>query len=537
MCFTLPVSAARKAPATIESVKAKVEIKTTETNAWKKARPNAALKTSDTIRTGSKSIARVKLADGSKILLLQNSQAEMENLSSVQRAIKLVKGRIRAVVTKVREGSEFKVKTPIGVASVRGTEFEVEFVDEGEQMAVNVISGQVGVAKLGELDNEILVNPGESIKFGVEGDIGDPIKSGAIPINKQDIVAEVYDSRVKDSIVAMAAEELKNADYQTAKSLIDVDGRRVRVEEYIMRPADNQFKLVALNERDTRFDYFTYTGTFARSDGAPAVLPEDLSTALKDVGGKLGDDAPEYYLTDYEMFMSNTVDSISDEGTGGHLVQIDMNGTGSSAQYTLTHDDGLGNITSTVVDAATLQGDGSYKVYNPVKDTFQLVSASNLDDALKVAVLDEGSYRNLATADTYWKTRYNTNEFRINNVIKSSFAPKVGVTQVLAVDLDVNFTNPAIVSISEFPDGQNTLHNKLTLFYSDGSKIEYDNYIIDDEGKVATADKFDGLGSSAEYQSELLNWNYQQKVKATEMQGDINLVIDPRIGTMSGLIQ
>ncbi len=531
MLATAPLfAAAPKGGAKIESIKAKVDVKSGSGN-WKSAKQNTQLKNSDSIRTGSKSIARVKLADGSKILLLQNSQAEMENLSSVQRAIKLVRGRIRAVVRRVREGAAFQIKTPIGVASARGTEFDIEFVEDGGEMSVNVFSGQVGVAKLDELDNEILVNPGQSLKFGADGDIGDPIRSGAVPMERQEVVAEVVDSKVKDSVVAMAAEELRNADYQTAKSLIDVDGRRVRVEEYITRPAANQFKLVSLNERSTRFDYFTYTGTFNTA------LPDDLSVALEDVDGKLGSAAPTYYLTAYEMYMSNTRDSISDEGTGGHLVQIDVSGTGSSMQYTLTHDDGLGNITSSVVDAATLQLDGSYKVYNPIKDAYQLVSAANLDEALKVSVLDGDNYRNLTSADTYWKTRFNNTEFKINDVLKTSYAPKTGVTNILSIDADTNFTNAPVVTISEYPSGSGTLHNRLSLYYSDGSKLVYDNYIIDDDGNVATSEDFDGISSSADYQNALLNFNYQQKVKSTEMRDEINLVIDPRIGTMSGLIK
>ena len=127
---------------------------------------------------------------------------------------------------------------------------------------MDVLSGQVGVSRLGDLGSEVIVNPGESLKFGAEGELGDPIRTGAIPMDKQEVNAEVIDARVKDSVIAMAAEEMRNADYQTAKSLIDVDGRRVRVEQYIMRPAENKCKLVSLNESDTRYDYFTYTCTY-----------------------------------------------------------------------------------------------------------------------------------------------------------------------------------------------------------------------------------------------------------------------------------
>jgi len=325
----------------------------------------------------------------------------------------------------------------------------------------------------------------------------------------------------------MAAEESRNADFQVGKSLIDVNGKRVRVEEYIMRPASNQFKLVALNSRATRFDYFTYTGTFNQA------LPSDLSVALSEVGGKLGSTNPDYFLTDYEMFMSNTTDSTKDTGSGGHLVQIDFDGATDS--YILTDPTKTSNTRT--IERAALQSDGSYKVYNPLRDTFSLVTASNLTTALEISVIDGGTYRNLAAGDRYWKTRFNTNTFYINNSVKSSFAQN-STANILALDLDATFTNPAITSISEFPTGSGSLHNRLSLFYSDGSKLVYDNYIIDDEGNIGDTSTFTGISTSAQYQNELNNWNYQQIVTADEFNGrTIDLVIDPRIGTMSGLIQ
>ena len=226
------------------------------------------------------------------MLVLPNSQAEFENLNSLEKTIKLLRGRVRAVVAKLRGGNNFNIKTPIGVASVRGTDFEVEVSEDGKQMDVDVHEGSVGVSRLGDLAGEVTVNAGETLKMGLEGAIGDPIKTGAVPLERTDIRAEVQIAGAKESMLAMAADEARNADFQSGKSLIDVSGQRVRVEEYIMRPAADQFKLVVLNERPTRFDSFTYTGTFNQN------LPEDLSVALRDVGGKLGS-RPDYYLTDY----------------------------------------------------------------------------------------------------------------------------------------------------------------------------------------------------------------------------------------------
>jgi hypothetical protein len=511
----------------LESFQRTVEIQP-PAGGWKKAEKHQALIPDDKIRTGSASIARIQLADGSKVLLLQNSQAEMESLSTVEKSVRLLRGRLRAIVRKIRGGNNFKVSTPVGVASVRGTDFEVAVNDDGTDMEVRVFEGSVGVARLGDLGKEVVLNAGEKIHFGIEQELGDPIRSGAVPTQRLEIRNEIQLAQAKDAVLSMAAEESRSADYQVGKSLIDVDGRRVRVEEYITRPASNEFKLVVLNERSTRFDYFTYKGTFNTD------LPDDLSVALRESQGGLSADAPDYYLTAYETVMSNTVDNITESATGGHQVQIDFDGT----TYTLT--DPSDPTNTRTIDAAVLQPDGTYKVYNPVQDTFALVSADSLDDATKISAFDftTDAYRDIAASDTYWNTRFNDYSSAINGTVKTAFSKKNTVANTLAIDLDSNFSNAPLISVIEQPSGAGSLHNRLSLYYSDGSKTVYDTYIIDDEGNIAPRSAFSGLSSGTAYRNELDKWNYQQKVTSTEMGGrSIDLVVDPRIGTISGLIQ
>ncbi len=515
----------------LESFTRQVDVRREKDGAWKKASKQMNLSTSDKVRTGSRSVARLKLGDGSKVLLLQNSQAEMENLSSVEKTIKLLKGRVRAIVAKIKGGNNFQIKTPIGVASVRGTDFEVGMSEDGQQMEVAVNEGQVGVGRLGAIASEVLLNPGDSIKFGLDGEIGNPTKSGGLPLDSNSIRQDVMNSRVKDNVVAMAAEESRNADYQTGKSLIDVNGQRVRVEQYIMRPRDDQFKLVVLNERDKRFDYFTYKATVDHP------LPEDLSIALKDIGGKLGSTAPDYYLKEYETLMSNTIDNITDSASNGHLVRIVFDGTNYKLYQQSNADDSSPDRT---IEAAALQPDGSYKIYDPIRDTFSLVSAANHDDAIKIGVLDQltGNYRNLESGDIYWKTRFDDYASFVNSTAKMAYTKKSFTTHTVAIDLDANFTNAPITTASEFPSGVDNLHNKLSVYYADGSKSIYDNYIISDDGDVVPASTLSGFSSSAEYKSKLDLYNYETVVTATEMGGrKIDLVVDPRIGTKSGLIQ
>ena len=97
----------------------------------------------------------------------------------------------------------------------------------------------------------------------------------------------------KEEVLAAAAREIKLAEFQQGKVLMDVFGQRVRLEEYIIRPRADQFKLVVLNERQSRFDYFYYLGTFNTA------LPTDMSVALRQLSGSVGT-APTFWLTGFE---------------------------------------------------------------------------------------------------------------------------------------------------------------------------------------------------------------------------------------------
>jgi hypothetical protein len=95
-----------------------------------------------------------------------------------------------------------------------------------------------------------------------------------------------------------------------------------------------------------------------------------------------------------------------------------------------------------------------------------------------------------------------------------------------------------LVAVTDTPSGNDMLHNRTRLFYANGTQETYDTYIIGDDGSVAPVSAFNGLSSGTAFKSELIKWNYEQVVTATEFQGrKIDLVVEPKILIKSGLIK
>ena len=131
----------------------------------------------------------------------------------------------------------------------------------------------------------------------------------------------------KEAIQKAAADEMRLAEYQQGKTIIDTFGQRVRIQEYIVRPQPDQFKLVVLNERNNRYDYFTNVQTFNTT------LPTDLSVANKSWndwknslitytqgGNAEAASLPSYYLLNNESAASNLKDIVTWGFLGGHIV-------------------------------------------------------------------------------------------------------------------------------------------------------------------------------------------------------------------------
>jgi len=93
----------------------------------------------------------------------------------------------------------------------------------------------------------------------------------------------------------------KNVDLHLGKALVDMHGNRVRMEEYVVRPAANQVEFLNLTMRDKRLDYITYVATFS------GIVPHNTNGLWHKT---FGDAAPSIYLTQETETFSNMDDSV-----------------------------------------------------------------------------------------------------------------------------------------------------------------------------------------------------------------------------------
>ena len=114
----------------------------------------------DEIRTGKASHADIQLMDGVIIRVKENSIISIKkifidgNAKQILASLSLDKGALFSkIIGKLGKNSNFKIATPTSVASVRGTEFQVE--DNGKESEISVGDGSVSVTATDDKGNPV----------------------------------------------------------------------------------------------------------------------------------------------------------------------------------------------------------------------------------------------------------------------------------------------------------------------------------------------------------------------------------------------
>ncbi len=590
------VSSVGAQPAILSHFTGSVEVQSKGSKLWKKASPKMFLREGVKLRTGKRSKATLIFQDGSRTELYPNTIVDMLQLVSPI-SLKQLGGKTRNKVKKTGRG--FSIKTPTAVCSVRGTEFDVGINKDGATK-LDVLEGVVNGLKIATGES-MDVKAGESLNFDKNNTaLPAVVPSETKQSGGQDSILKALAKRevgldmTREQIQAAAAEEMKLAEFQEGKSLIDVNGNRVRIEEYILRrprdvaevDRDKAFKFVVLNTREGRFDFFIYKGVFNKA------LPVDLSVALRNVSGRALGTEPEYYLTAYEMTQSNLTDGLKDMADSGHLVQITFDGT----NYTLSaHGVAADGKAGAVTDVATQGGIANGKVYDPVADVYKTVGAS-VDGIYDPS---DDSFKFMKAGDTLWRTVFNRYAhlmgpasliapLTLNDIPAGTltapwfqyYSQAAGITNVATLESinNAGLTSDGTINMqgrnltlyndqtighgsfrylnghyafdSYFPDSSNpdvptfaeNIHQRLITYYPRNNQDvpfeQYDTYVFSDNGKIAPISAFANVTSGRAFKQELIKWNYEQQTRSSSF-GDraIDLVVEPKILIRSGLIK
>lgn len=154
------------ADATVSFVKGKVEV--LKGNEWIALKQGDELKKSDIVNTGFQSEAKIKLFD-SVMYLGPVTRISLEELSTNQNQDKvnvyLKTGNVRSQVNHTESKRvNYQVRTAIAVASVRGTEFDMD-----DSSNVFCTSGIVAAAPIRALTTDAEENMAESVELPDDG--------------------------------------------------------------------------------------------------------------------------------------------------------------------------------------------------------------------------------------------------------------------------------------------------------------------------------------------------------------------------------
>ncbi len=124
---------------------------------WSFAAGGQALEAGDKIRTNKKARATLLSKEGHKILVKQETVFQISKLGPVEWEFNEEVGRVRLKVSKLEGSQSLKVKTPTAVCSVRGTDYQVNTLPDG-QTIVDVYDGVVGISNGRDAEIPVLEN-------------------------------------------------------------------------------------------------------------------------------------------------------------------------------------------------------------------------------------------------------------------------------------------------------------------------------------------------------------------------------------------
>lgn len=238
----------------------------------------------DILKTGKKSEATIQITDTAVITLKPETELRFENIlrnDDDTRSISMELNEGKTLHNVLKKGTEYSVKAPTAVASVRGTTFEVS--ETGLKTYIAVESGTVAVKKLsGRIKNKNLT---DGQKEGTEEIILTAGQSLELYSAKQSFAEFKKPGARKAPVIKTVSEKTKNEliiDRQPDRK----KGRKEVIKENTVEITDETENKKPQNiDRITLYSGEVFTGTIMERGETYSILTADgiIKISRKDI--------------------------------------------------------------------------------------------------------------------------------------------------------------------------------------------------------------------------------------------------------------
>lgn len=297
-----------------------VQIRPAGADSWRPAgKTPRPMSEGDGLRTGFNAKARVELRAGSVLEAEGNAHVSIEVDGPGHTSLHALFGTVR-LNASAGGGRAVSVRTPTCVVRARGDRMEARItVAGGGSATVEVVSGVAGVED--NRGTSLILRAGQRVSVDLAG-VHEPTAAPTpVQARKIDFMAamrrELGFELGRDADFAAVSRETRRGERELGRVLIDADGRRVRVEEYVVRPTASRLALVVMNGRESGLSYYSWDGQFDRA------LPRDLQPVMAGLAGSAA--ATAWTVTDFEATWAGGGATLAERGSGGHQVDLNAN--------------------------------------------------------------------------------------------------------------------------------------------------------------------------------------------------------------------
>ena len=486
----------------------KVDVRLNSASAWYPVDRKVKVTAGSEIRTAKDSKAGVFFPDGTRFMLGNSSLFAVEETSKKKAGFLLKFGSLKASVAGYF-ASRFTVRTPAAVCAVRGTEFDIEVGKDGAtEMSVSEGLVEVNDSK-GDM---VVISSEEKLKIGMNGmskpemvSLSDERSGDAA--RPMAVRQETARERTRTMLEELRNRELKANESQLGKDSIDAFGRRVRLEEYLLRPTDSEFKILFLSRRaeEDRLDWGHLIERFNSR------IPDDISEVGKIIDSMyFSATAPANWMKYFEVYLTNTVDSIKETMDFTAPVAINFSGYGAGTRY----------YPGSIDYKQILSGPG---VPGGERTQFQQIQDYNSTTA-NVFTWTQKVVNNLGALTTLEQITLDpTNATDVADGWTAAIVDKAGIYGG-AVDATVNPSDPIV----SYPSGPGKADYKVGTVYADGSTVYSRKILVSNEGEVL------GMGGSPNSTTFLKDgsFNLEMVIDSSLFQGrNIDVLFAPEILT------